>query len=119
LRPVIQKDAKILPLVSGPNGKSIKKRPIVPKIHTVFNPLLDVNKDQKWTLSNSFIPGMENPLNIGVELADFRNTELRKLQVVKGADQKDGPLTKTRPAGSNLLRTAGLLFTLIYLAVNF
>jgi hypothetical protein len=93
LRPVVLKDANILPLVSDPNGKSIQKRPIIPKIPKVFNPLLDVNKHQKWTLGHSFIPGMENPKNIGVELTDFHNTELRKLQVVKGADQKDGPLT--------------------------
>ena len=80
---------------------------------------MDRGKDDKWTLGNTFISGIKNPKNIGVELGDFSNTELRKLEVVKGADQKDGPLTKTRPAGSNLLRTAGLFLTLIFLTVNF
>ena len=105
--------------VSEAFGKTIKKRPVIPTIHTVFNPIIDRGKDDKWTLGNTFISGIKNPKNIGVELGDFSNTELRKLEVVKGADQKDGPLTKTRPAGSNLLRTAGLFLTLIFLTVNF
>lgn len=93
-----QKLTKKLRKLQTKTGKKMNKKGVmiatrpVKKIKPVYNPV-SINPLQHWQLQNTVSKTDQKSAKVGLNLGDFKNTELPQFQVKKGQDQFETSLS--------------------------